>query len=312
MGRVLARGLRLPARDRERVKPAGHQQEGPAVAAFLQYLVAERGASAHTVRSYRADLVDCASFLERRGLGALPTRTRACCEAYLADLHARPGADVWPAAWPRWPLLPLPGSQGARAGRTRRGGARRPCPAGCRSTCRSTRARRSSVSLWATTRPAGGTGRSWRCSTPAGCGGGARRAGSGRRRPPRRSVAGPGQGSKERIVPWDEGHRGAPCVPGAREGARGALFRNHRGGRLTVRSLHRIVRDRARAAGLAGRVAPHPASHVRDPSARRRRGPPPDPGAPGPRPAGDDAAIHPRERGPAREGVRRGSPRARA
>jgi site-specific recombinase XerD len=49
---------------------------------------------------------------------------------------------------------------------------------------------------------------------------------------------------------------------GGREGSRGPLFRNARGGRLTVRSLHRIVRDRARAAGLAGRVTPHTLRHT--------------------------------------------------
>jgi integrase/recombinase XerC len=72
-----------------------------------------------------------------------------------------------------------------------------------------------------------------------------------------------GKGRKERIVPL--GSKAVDAVRaylGGREGSRGPLFRNARGGRLTVRSLHRIVRDRARAAGLAGRVTPHTLRHT--------------------------------------------------
>src|SRR4029450_2718551 len=72
-----------------------------------------------------------------------------------------------------------------------------------------------------------------------------------------------GKGRKERIVPL--GSKAVDAVRaylGEREGSRGPLFRNARGGRLTVRSLHRIVRARARAAGLAGRVPPHTLPHT--------------------------------------------------
>jgi integrase/recombinase XerC len=71
-----------------------------------------------------------------------------------------------------------------------------------------------------------------------------------------------GKGGKERIVPI-----GAKAVEalhaylGERAADEGALFRNPRGRRLTVRSLHRIVRARARAAGLPGRVTPHTLRH---------------------------------------------------
>src|SRR5262249_13233756 len=66
-----------------------------------------------------------------------------------------------------------------------------------------------------------------------------------------------GKGSKERIVPV-----GGKAVQALRaylgDRAGGPLFLNARGGRLTVRSLHRIVRGRARAAGLSRRVSPPP------------------------------------------------------
>jgi integrase/recombinase XerC len=42
----------------------------------------------------------------------------------------------------------------------------------------------------------------------------------------------------------------------------GPLFRNGRGSRLTVRSLHRIVGGWARVAGLTRRVTPHTLRHT--------------------------------------------------
>jgi integrase/recombinase XerC len=42
---------------------------------------------------------------------------------------------------------------------------------------------------------------------------------------------------------------------------RGALFTNARGGRLTTRSVQRIVKRRARAAGIDRRVTPHTLRH---------------------------------------------------
>lgn len=48
----------------------------------------------------------------------------------------------------------------------------------------------------------------------------------------------------------------------ARNRDAGPLFQNHRGGRLTTRSVHRIVGARARAAGLSRRVSPHTLRHT--------------------------------------------------
>ena len=66
------------------------------MAAFLQYLAAERGAPPHTVRSYRADLLDCVAFLEpARTRARLPDADARVVRGYLADLHDR-GARAAP------------------------------------------------------------------------------------------------------------------------------------------------------------------------------------------------------------------------
>ena len=72
-----------------------------------------------------------------------------------------------------------------------------------------------------------------------------------------------GKGGKERILPvGDAALRALDAYLRARGDADGALFWNHRGGRLTVRSVHRIVRARSRAAGLTRRVTPHTLRHT--------------------------------------------------
>jgi integrase/recombinase XerC len=72
-----------------------------------------------------------------------------------------------------------------------------------------------------------------------------------------------GKGRKERIVPY--GSRAASALAAhlaTRGDARGPLFANRRGGRLTVRSIHSIVRQRARACGITRRVSPHTLRHT--------------------------------------------------
>jgi integrase/recombinase XerC len=248
------------------VKPAGGERGGPVVAAFLRYLAAERGASEHTVRGYRSDLLDCVAFLERRTLGALPDADARVVRGYLADLHARGLARtsiarrlatlrsffrflmrrgrvrVNPAREVRTPSLPgrlpahLPIDQSEALFRQ---------PLGDDAAGRRDRA--ILEVLYAS---------GVRVAELSGLDvedvdlrdGGVRVLGKGR---------------KERIVPL--GRKAVEALKvylGAREGTRGALFRNARGGRLTVRSLHRIVRARARAAGLAGRVTPHTLRHT--------------------------------------------------
>ncbi len=72
-----------------------------------------------------------------------------------------------------------------------------------------------------------------------------------------------GKGRKERIVPY--GARAADALAAylqERGGAAGPLFANRRGGRLTVRSLHTIVRRSAALTGITRRVSPHTLRHT--------------------------------------------------
>jgi integrase/recombinase XerC len=70
-----------------------------------------------------------------------------------------------------------------------------------------------------------------------------------------------GKGRKERIVPFGgAAARALEAYLGPR--GTGPVFLNRRGGRLTVRSVHTIVRRRARAAGIGRRVTPHTLRHT--------------------------------------------------
>jgi integrase/recombinase XerC len=72
-----------------------------------------------------------------------------------------------------------------------------------------------------------------------------------------------GKGARERVVPVGEAALLAVAAYLELSPATsGPLFRNRRGGRLTTRSVHRIVRYEARAAGLARRVTPHTLRHT--------------------------------------------------
>jgi integrase/recombinase XerC len=82
-----------------------------------------------------------------------------------------------------------------------------------------------------------------------------------------------GKGSRERIVPFGESaadalreylpSRDALRHRAGREAARGEpLFVNFRGGRLTPRSMARLLKRRLRAAGLPEEISPHALRHT--------------------------------------------------
>ncbi len=237
---------------------------GGAVDQFLRYLSVERGASNHTLRSYRTDLADCAAFLERRRLGALPAADTRALRAYLADLHERGlarssvarrlaalrsfyhflirrgHARANPARELHTPKLPkrlptyLPIDESEALLR-----------ADGPATATAVRDRAALELLYAT---------GVRVAELAGLDVEDLDLREG-------AVRVLGKGGRERIVPV-----GRKAVEALRtylgDRATGAVFLSERGGRLTVRSIHRLVRGRARAAGLYRRVSPHTLRHT--------------------------------------------------
>jgi integrase/recombinase XerC len=237
---------------------------------FLRYLAVERAASAHTLRSYRTDLADCAAFLAARRLGTLVGADARTLRAYLAALHERGlartsiarrlaalrsffrflvrrgRATANPAREVATPKLPktlpayLPIDESDALLR-----AAPPLTAG------SARDRAILELLYAT---------GIRVAELAGLDVEDVSLGDWREA----AVRVLGKGRKERIVPV--GRKAVEALQayleqGASRGS-GPLFLNERGGRLTVRSVHRIVRGRARAAGLHRRVSPHTLRHT--------------------------------------------------
>jgi integrase/recombinase XerC len=241
-----------------------------AVEQFLRSLAVERGASAHTLRSYRTDLTDCAAFLAARRLGTLVEADARTLRAYLAALHdrglartsiarrlaalrsffrflmRRGRASANPAREVSTPKLPkklpvyLPIDESEALLRAD------PPP-----TAGGARDRAILELLYATgIRVAELAGldvedvslRDWREG----------------------AVRVLGKGRKERVVPVGRQAVEALRAYLGERGERGSgpLFLNERGRRLTVRSVHRIVRARARAAGLHRRVSPHTLRHT--------------------------------------------------
>jgi len=237
------------------------------LAAFLRHLSSERAASPHTLRSYRSDLLEFAQHAGRGDAwGWLCGVDARAVRAYLAHLHGR-GLDAVTIArklaalrsWFRF--LVRRGVLERNVAREVRG-PRLPrklvsflpideamvlmdaTPPGHPS-----RARDSAVLelLYAT---------GLRVSELAGldlddldCS--------------ERTVRVLGKGGKERIVPYGSRAAGALDAHLVCRGAlRGPLFANRRGGRLTVRSIHSIVRRRAAACGITRRVSPHTLRHT--------------------------------------------------
>ena len=235
-------------------------------AAFLRHLEVERGASPHTLRSYRVDLEDFTTFLEAHAPGTAVTSVDArVVRAFIAHLHGRSLA---------------PATIGRRLAAVRswfkflvRRGALKANPA------RDVRAPRLPKTLpnflpvddaktLVDGRGIGGAERvrdlavlellyasGLRVSELAGLDlDDVDRSDQ--------TVRVLGKGGKERVVPFgDAAARALEAHLGRRGFHDGPLFPNARGGRLTVRSMHRIVRRSARAARLARRVTPHTLRH---------------------------------------------------
>jgi len=234
--------------------------------AFLRHLALEKGASPHTLRSYRTDLLE----FTRRGVAdASSAWLRAvdarAVRAYLAHLHGR-GLDAVSVArklaslrsWfrflvrrgvlernvareirgPRLPrklasFLPIDEATSLVEGRAI-GGAER----------------RRDVALLEFLYATG-----LRVSEAAGLDvSGLDRA--------QQTVRVLGKGGKERIVPY--GRRAATALEAylAERAERGPLFTSRRGRRLTVRSIHSIVKRSAAASGITRRVSPHTLRHT--------------------------------------------------
>jgi integrase/recombinase XerC len=236
------------------------------LAAFLRHLAVERNASAHTLRSYRADLADFQRFQTTRGGGGLAAVDARLVRAWLAALHARglaptsigrklaalrsccrflvrrgllernPAREVRGPRQPRKLVSFLPVDEATELVEGRAvGGA----------------ARARDVAILELLYASG-----LRVSELSGLDVDALDRAE-------RMVRVLGKGRKERIVPYGEAASRALTHWLAARGNRGGpLFTSARGRRLGVRSIHTIVRRAARAAGLTRRVSPHTLRHT--------------------------------------------------
>lgn len=235
-------------------------------AEFLRYLDLQRGSSRHTLRAYATDLVEFRAFLSREGLGDLVDADARAIRAWLAWLHDRKLAkssiarklatvrsclrylarrglvEFNPARQVRSPRLPkrLPSflpkdeSKGLLDALAERS------EAGLRDHALL-------ELLYAT-----GLRVAECCGLDL--------DDVDRRRGAVRVM---GKGGKERVVPaGDTALEALDAWLSVRGEGRGALFTNLRGGRLGTRSVHRIVKRRARAAGIDRRVTPHTLRHT--------------------------------------------------
>ena len=237
------------------------------VTAFLQYLAAERGASAHTLRSYAGDLAELAAFLRGVKMSSVLAADARTLRAYLASLHGRGLAkssisrklatvrscyrflerreliEANPARQLVSPRLPrrlpsvLPKDESKEL-----------LDAPAEDTLAGRRDRALLELLYASgLRVAECCGLDLEDID--------RRHGT---------VRVMGKGSKERVVPVGEvALEALEAYLDRRGGENGPLFRNVRGGgRLSTRSVQSIVRRRARIAGLSRRVTPHTLRHT--------------------------------------------------
>jgi len=232
------------------------------VAGFLRHLSVEKNASPHTLRSYRSDLVEFTRSLE----GAIDGADSRTIRGFLVSLHAR-GLDGVTVA------RKLAAVRSFYRFLVRRGVVER-------NPARETRGPRRAQKLVSflpideatalvDARALGGAARDrdvailevlyatgLRVSELTGLDVEAVDR-------TERTVRVLGKGRKERIVPY--GAAAAKALErylAPRPAARGPLFMNARGGRLTDRSVRNVVRRAARSAGVVRRVTPHTLRHT--------------------------------------------------
>jgi tyrosine recombinase XerC len=235
-------------------------------AEFLRYLDLQRGASRHTLRGYATDLAEFRTFLSREGIGDLADADPRAIRAWLAQLHekklakssiARKLAAVR-SCYRYLARLGVVGFNPARQVRSPRLPKRLPSflPKDESKGLLDAEMERSEAGLrdHALLEFLYATGlRVAECC-------GLDLDDVDRRRGAVRVM---GKGGKERVVPAGDAALGAlDAWLSVRGEERGALFTNSRGGRLGTRSVHRIVKRRARAAGIDRRVTPHTLRHT--------------------------------------------------
>ena len=236
------------------------------VPAFLQYLAAERGASPHTLRSYAADLAELRGFLRTAKVASLAAADARTLRAYLAWLHGRGLAKSSIArklATARSCFRFL-----ARRGLVAANPARQVASPRLPKRLPSFLPIDESNELLDASHGATLSGRRDHAILELLYASGLRVAeccGLDLEDLDRRhgTVRVLGTGGKERMVPvGDEALAAVEAYLSLRGEAGGPLFRNVRGGRLTTRSVHNIVRRRAREAGIDRRVTPHTLRHT--------------------------------------------------
>ncbi len=235
-------------------------------AEFLRYLDLQRGASRHTLRGYATDLAEFRAFLSREGIGDPADADPRAIRAWLVQLHDRKLAkssiarklatvrscfrylarlgvvEFNPARQVKSPRLPkrLPSFLPKDESKELLDAEAEQSEAGLRDHALL-------ELLYAT-----GLRVAECCSLDL--------DDVDRRRGAVRVM---GKGGKERVVPAGDAALGALAAWLSMRGEeRGALFTNSRGGRLGTRSVHRIVKRRARAAGIDRRVTPHTLRHT--------------------------------------------------
>jgi tyrosine recombinase XerC len=235
-------------------------------AEFVRYLDLQRGASRHTLRGYATDLAEFRAFLSREGLGDLVDADARAIRAWLAWLHDRKLAKSSIArklatvrsCFRYLARIGLVEFNPARQVRSPRLPKRLPSflPKDESKGLLDALAERSQAGLrdHALLELLYATGlRVAECC-------GLELDDVDRRRGAVRVM---GKGGKERVVPaGDTALEALDAWLSVRGEGRGALFTNLRGGRLGTRSVHRIVKQRARAAGIDRRVTPHTLRHT--------------------------------------------------